>query len=301
MSENTDIGTETMQENSEKSENIQENVELNSENNDPSSEDTQDHSKNDDDSNGEEDGLDLPEPDISEEERKKKKEMPEWMKKKLEREKAAAERKEQEALELKRENELLRQRNPSQEQQNVQHPFDPNMPQRDQFRTEAEYFVAVADYRDAVRHNAFVNKQREEHFKKAEKTYQDGLSTAIDDGREKYTDFDTRTHHILYGEGFPSNRAMGEAIVESEYKSDILYFLGTHITEAEKIASMNPVKAAMEIQKLAIRFAAKRKSTLTKAPKPITPLGGGKGTATNKDPSKMEMDEFTSWYQNTYS
>lgn len=307
MTENTGNVQENGQNNSENSINDQDNSGLNTEINDAPIETPEGDDDNSDTpaakAQSDDDELELPEPDISDEEIKKKKEMPEWMKKKLEREKAASEREKNEAAALKAENERLRalaQQPNQQPQVQPQGNYDPNLPRRDQFASDEDYFFALSDYRDMSRAQAIQFHQRQQAVQKAERDFQDRLKGAIDDGAEKYKDFNERTDYILYGDGFPSNRAMAEAIVESEYKSDILYFLGTHVKEAEKIASMNPVQAVKEIAKLESRFIAKKRSNITKAPKLIQPLGSNKGSATNGDPGKMGMDEFTSWYQGQF-
>lgn len=303
MTENVENGAGNDQENSGNSDNIQDNSELNNEipaeepQTDPEGDETPPEKADGDDE------LDLPEPDISDEEVKKKKEMPEWMKKKIEREKASADRQAAEALALKEENDRLRASHQQQngQQQPTQQPnLDPNMPKRDQFNTEEEYFFAVADYRDNVRHQAAVYHQRNAAIQKAQHEYHSGLTKTVEEGKEKYKDFEERVDFVLHGETMPPNRAMGEAIVASDYRSDILYFLGTHVKEAERIASLNPVLAVKEITKIEARFAARKKSNITKAPKPLNPLQGNKGSATNSDPGKMGMDEFSNWYKDTY-
>lgn len=242
------------------------------------------------------DDLPLPEPDVDSEEVKKKKEMPEWMKKKLEREKAAAEREKSESLVLKAEIERLK--GEGQQKPVVSH-SDPNFPKRDQFNNDEEYFFALADYREEARARQTALIRREEAFKKAETDYQNRVQETVNSGREKYKDFDERTDFILYGEGFPSNRAMGEAIFDSEFKDDILYFLGTNVKKAEEIARMNPIQAVKEITKLETRFLARKKTNITKAPNPLAPLNSNQGKANYGDPNKMDMDDFREWYEDT--
>lgn len=298
MSENIDNSSNSDQDNSGNSINEQEKT---GESQDPSlneemsSEDT--FKKDTDTKDSGEDELELPEPDISDEEIKKKKEMPEWMKKKLEREK----RKEQEILaeaeRLKQENERLKLGHSSAD---IPATLDPFLPKREQYKSDEEYFFALADYRDTVRHQTSEFTRRQQAIKEAETNFKNKLQETLEDGNSKYKDFAERTDYILYGEKFPNNRAMAEAIVESDYKSDILYFLGTHVKEAERIASMNPIQAVKEIARIESRFAERKKSNITKAPRILEPLNGSKAQATHGDPSKMEMDEFTNWYKSKF-
>jgi hypothetical protein len=308
MSENAGNESGIGQENSEKSENTQPIIETNSENtsHEAPSEGHEAPSEHENADSSEGDELHLPEPDIIEDENKKKKEPPEWLKKKLERDRVAAERKAQEADTLRQENERLRagmqQPNVQQPQvpQNQQTAFDPYMPQREQYPDDASYFLALSDYRDHRRSVEAQFHQRQAAIKEHEEAFHKNLEGAIESGKSKYKDFAERTDYILYGEGFPSNRAMAEAIVESSYKDDILYFLGTHVKEAERIARLNPVQAAKEIARIEVRFDSRKKSNITKAPKVLTPLTGGKGSATHGDPNKMGMDDFRNWYEGKY-
>lgn len=308
MSENVDNVQGNAQENSENSENIQQESETHIETpeNDTSNElEGDSQGEKADSSSGDEDELALPEPDISDDEVKKKKDQPEWMKKRLEREK----RKEEERVSaqaaeterLRQENLALRGVQPPVQQQQQQHAqYDPYMPQREQFNNDGEFFLALTDYREARRQQEGEFHRRQQSIKQHETEFQGKLKEAVETGKEKYKDFDERTDYILYGEGFPSNRGMAEAVVDSEYKDDILYFLGTHVKEAERIANLNPVKAAKEIAKIEVRFASRKKTNIPKAPPPLKPVTGGKGSATHGNPEKMEMDEFRQWYKDKF-
>lgn len=247
-----------------------------------------------------EDELEIPEPDISEEEVKKKKEMPAWMKKKLERERHKEEAIKAEAERLREENARLKSGYAQPIQQQTNNYPDPYIPQREQFAHESDYFMALADHREAIKSQQYQAQEHQRIMKQHEEEFKKNLSEAIDSGKSKYKDFEDRTDYILYGEGFPSNRAMAEAIVESSYKDDILYFLGTHVKEAERIANLNPISAAKEIAKIEVRLEAKKKSNITKAPKVISTPSGGKGSASHGDPNKMGIEEFTNWYQDKF-
>lgn len=309
MTETVENGQVTEQNNSEKSENTQQNTEINTQAEDNS---TSENTENDtataeeNTATAEDDGeLPIPEPDIAEDENKDKKAQPGWLKRKLERDRRKEAEKEAainaEAARLRQENEILKATVKNPQTPNQPPAIDPYMPQREQYNSEGEYFMALTDYRDNRRQQEALFHQRQATIRKHEEKYQDNLKEAIETGKGKYKDFEEKTDYILFGEGFPSNRAMGEAIVESKYKDDILYFLGTHVEEAERIANLPPVIAAKEIAKIEVRLESKKKSNITKAPKVLTPLaGGGGGSATHGDPNKMGMDEFRQWYEDKY-
>lgn len=99
-------------------------------------------------------------------------------------------------------------------------------------------------------------------------------------------------------------QAMAEAITESEIGPSILYHLGKNPAEAARIAKLSPVSQVREIGKLekALEPAAAadededapvappvKKPTVSKAPAPHKPLGGG---ASSTNPAK-QIDSMT--------
>lgn len=250
----------------------------------------------------EDDEPPLPEPDEDYDETKKKKNVPEWVRKRLERERAAAEESERKSNQLKAELEAVKlaQSQPKVEEAPAYNYLnDSNRPMRDNFTSDEEYFLAVSDYRDAKRHNDFQQHARNEHYKKAESEYQKKIKETTSLGKEKYEDFDEVTHEILRGD-FPSNRAMGEAMVSSPYKEDILYYLSKNIDLAKKIGNMNPIESVREITKIELRFDARKKSNITKAPKIIEPLNGKGGLTSTTNTEKMTQEQYEKWYSDKY-
>lgn len=72
-------------------------------------------------------------------------------------------------------------------------------------------------------------------------------------GAEKYADFDTVVKQVpVYN--FPAH--VVEAIVDSDQGADLLYYLGTHESEARAVAAASPVKAILTLGQLAARFTA---------------------------------------------
>lgn len=226
-----------------------------------------------------EDDLPLP---SSDEAGDKKKDIPKWAEKKLT-------KKEREAALLRAENEKLRNA--------IQNNNTPNLtpyvntpmeaPQRDAYETEHEYISAVVKFENAKAAQEFHVERREKEIMAAEMEFQNNLKDTLDKGADKYDDFEEKTA-ILFSNEFPTNRAMGEAILDSPYKDDILYFLGTYAKEAIKIAQMNPIKAVKEIAKLESRFASRAKTTTSKAPAPLDPVN----TSRSKTSSIENMQDL---------
>lgn len=212
--------------------------------------------------------LPLPEGDESAD---KKKEIPAWMKKKIDRERRQA------AL-LHAENEKLRQAiqggQPQPHTQSEQY-NSVEAPRREEFGNEHEYIAAVVRHENQKAAVRFQDERRNRQMVEAELEFQGKLKDTLERGTDKYEDFEEKTA-ILFSADFPTNRAMGEAIVNSPHKDDILYFLGTYPKEAIRIANMNPVKAIEEVTRLSLRFEGRQKNSSTKAAAPIESVASGR-------------------------
>lgn len=231
-----------------------------------------------------------------EEEKPKQKELPKWVEKKLSRKEREAEQHAAEAAMYKAEVEKLR----NSAQSGLQPQFqDTTAPMRENFNTEEEYIDARIDYKNQKNIQVMNQKKQHEALVDAENNFQKNIHQAREEGLDKYDDFEEKTS-TLFSPSFPNNRAMAEAIVDSPYKSDILYFLGTYSQEAKKIALLNPVQAVKRIAELEQRFESRKKSNATKAPAPIEPVNGQAAKSNPGNPEKMDSRDFKNWYENRY-
>lgn len=268
---------EINQDSPQNSDNIQDNQESDVENTQTEKEndtsDTNDSSQqagnSDNESGDNQDSDELPLP--GDETGDKKKEIPKWAEKRIT-------KKEKEAALLRAENEKLRAA--------IQTGSIPGMPpipateqveapQRDNYATEHEYISAVVRHENNVAAQKFQMERQQANLMAAEVEFQKNLKATVDKGADKYDDFEEKTA-FLFTKEFPPNRAMAEAIVNSDFKDDILYFLGTYQDEALKIAQMNGVAAVRAITKLETRFESRGKTKSSGAPRPIDPVGGGR-------------------------
>ena len=167
-------------------------------------------------------------------------------------------------------------------------------PKPDDFKSYEDYLEALADFKAGEK----LAKERQdtqaamerEHRAKEKATFQDRTEKA----RTKYADFDDV---VFGGEAVPVTQPMMDAIFDSEHGPDIAYHLGKHPDDAKRIAGLSPVAAIREIGKIEARFLQgamppEQKRT-SKAPEPITPVGGA--GASDKDPAKMTMAEYERW------
>lgn len=247
--------------------------------------------KNDNDSHDEES---LPEPDLEQEDGKKKKEMPEWVRKRLDKE-----RREADSLRAELERYKASQAPLDQSLQN-DIPLD-SLPNRDDFDSEAEFVLAVTSKANEIQSAKIEAARQQQAFIQKENEFRSKLTETIDKGRSKYSNFDEVVEPVLFGKDMPSNRAMAEAILSSDYKDDILMYLGQRFENAKSIALMNPVLAIKEIAKIESRFEKSKKANITKAPKPLSPINAAKGNVGDGgDPNKMGMEDFKKWYARQY-
>lgn len=106
--------------------------------------------------------------------------------------------------------------------------------------------------------------------------------------RAKHDDFDE-----VVGDLKPIN-TFSLAIMEAENGEEVAYYLGKHPKEAARIATLNPRAQIREIAKLEAKLLSEppKPKTPSKAPAPISPVGGTKGSS-NDEPS--DKDDINTW------
>lgn len=186
----------------------------------------------------------------------------------------------------------LRQQLTSDTRQHVTQVADNQAPKRDDFANETDYVRAVVKYENEQ--ERLTEQQKALHaqqvkYVEAVKKRQDEIDSK---GLSKYDDYDEVTE-VLFNPNFPPNRAMYEAITDSDFASDIMYFLGKYPEEAKKIAVLHPVKAIKAVAGLETRFKA-RKNT-TQATRPVTTVKSQPASAVSGDPSKMSPTDYREW------
>jgi hypothetical protein len=82
----------------------------------------------------------------------------------------------------------------------------------------------------------------------------------------------------------PLQPAVLDELMVSEQSAALAYFLGNHQELANKIVKMNPVRAGVELGKIAARLAEPKQIKPSDAPDPIDPLKGGGKTTTERGP-----------------
>ena len=149
---------------------------------------------------------------------------------------------------------------------------------------------------------------KDAEIEKRNKAVEDSWRTRVNAAREKHTDFDT----VALNKDLPvkAGSVVDSFILDSEVGTEILYYLGQHQDELDKINAMPPWKQARVMMKLeldceaaAATPAAPQKSekqpeqevVTSKAPKPIREVGGRGGAPADEEAAAVEHNDFNTF------
>ena len=158
-----------------------------------------------------------------------------------------------------------------------------------------EDFTDIQDYAKAIEKHASEKAVKEIDAKRAadsQREHQQRLRSEwekrVSAAEGKYEDFDE-----VVGDLKP-NAPWSFAVMEAENGPDIAYYLGTHLDEVKAIASLSPTAQIRAIGRLEAKLAAEpaKPKTPSKAPAPITPVGGKSGGAND---APQDTDDIKTW------
>ena len=170
-------------------------------------------------------------------------------------------------------------------------------PKREDYADYEAYLEARAEFKASQRAEKIVEerlKEREEKASKAKAEESDreltkSWTVSVEKARAKYDDYDEK----VQDESFNPSPAMARAMLESDQKAEIAYYLASNPEEMERIAKLSPLRQAAEILKLEDKVSAKGPAKKpSKAPAPIDPVGGGKGGSDGKLRDDLPIGEW---------
>lgn len=218
---------------------------------------------------------------------KAKKSTPEWFQKKIDKEvkrRHQAEERERKAIEEAAYHRGLAEgtRGKDRETTAIEPGETLEKPDPDKYETTAEYVAAMSDYsakKAIAEHTAtLTRKQQEAETKKAQEEWTQSVNAMVAKGQEEFEDFD----EVTDGKNLRLTPVMVQAIMETgDMAHRIEYHLGTNKDLAQKIAGMKPLQQVKEIIKIEDTLKAASVKITTKAPPPVTTVGGT--TQTTKD------------------
>jgi len=186
--------------------------------------------------------------------------------------------------ELRRENEVLRklalERQEARERAEREEKPAPKAqaegePTRDQFASYEEFIEARAEWRaDQKVEKKFQErdaKDRERSAQSEQDKQREAFRKAMKESAVGIEDFDEVMGEIKATD--PVGKVSATAIEAADAPGKVLYHLAKNPDEAERIASLSPGKQAREIVRLEEKLA-KPPVKPSKAPEPITPVGG---------------------------
>lgn len=170
-------------------------------------------------------------------------------------------------------------------------------PRPDNFDTHAEYVEALADWKIEQREKA---REAEAQRSKLENDHKAKLQAHFERVKTFAESVDDFEEAIEAVDDIPVPAALQELIFSSENGPELLYELAKNREEFERIAKLSPLACARALGRLESKIAAKpsddpnlKPNKITKAPKPIDPVGKSSKSVVTKsldDPNLTQAE-----------
>jgi hypothetical protein len=173
-------------------------------------------------------------------------------------------------------------------------------PDPEQYKTAAEYFEALTDWKVEQNEKAKEFKRKAEMAKQEQEKTLAGFREKTKEFKKSTTDFDevlAAVDHI------PLTPVMQDLIINSDNGHQILYELAKDPDVYEQVMKLSPIMAAKEMGRREARLAVKSsdeptETKTTKAPPPIKPVTKSTAVST-KNPGEMSYQEYLDWHKKT--
>ena len=174
------------------------------------------------------------------------------------------------------------------------------MPQEADFATYEEYQASLNAYKSIQmldeRTKAQATREHEQSQERVKAAKQARMAELqqnwvqqANDARTRYPDFDS----VVMAERTPLSAIMQEMVMDSDLGAEIAYQLCKNPDEALAIGRLSPLEQARRLGALEASLSRPPASKVTKAPDPVTPIGGAGGATA--DPTKMTVDQYRAW------
>jgi hypothetical protein len=151
-------------------------------------------------------------------------------------------------------------------------------PDPSKYETHAKYIEDLTDWKIDQRDQKKRTEVLQTEYQKVVQTHNDRVKSFAD----SHDDWEETMENL---KTVPNSPTVRQIITTSENGPELLYELAKNPVEATRIAKLSPIDAAREMGKLESRLASlssPEKETptkkLTNAPKPLEPVGTGKGS-----------------------
>jgi hypothetical protein len=173
-------------------------------------------------------------------------------------------------------------------------------PDPEQYETHTEYVEALTDWKIEQKEIARKESDRKAQFEAEQKKQIETHFAREKAFMEKTPDYAEVVKEVNYFKN--ASPTLEAIIVRAENGPELMYELAKDPDVYERINKLGPIDAAMEIgmikKEISQRSSEKPKEELkkiTKAPKPIEPVGSSGKTAVTKDPEHMSQTEYEQW------
>lgn len=173
-------------------------------------------------------------------------------------------------------------------------PASDGEPKRDAYPDYESYIEARAEWRADRRYDEREKKAREteeESRTQAEQRKLEGsFREKAKEAAKEIEDFE----EVMSAAEAPMTKSMADAILTSDIGPKLAYHLAKNPEEAERIAALPAPRQAAEIGKLEVKLSEPAKETKqpSKAPAPISPVGGKGGPS---DDMPKDTDDINTW------
>ena len=169
-------------------------------------------------------------------------------------------------------------------------------PTREKYASYEEFIEARAEWRADQRVDKKLQERetqdRERQAKSKQDQERDAFRKAMKESAKDIEDFDEVLAEIKNTDPVANINVV--AVEAADAPGKILYHLAKHPDEAERIASLSPGKQAREILRLEEKLAKPPVKT-SKAPEPITPVGGKAAVGDEMPDAAKEPDKWLRW------
>lgn len=155
------------------------------------------------------------------------------------------------------------------------------VPQREKFKTDAEFEEAMFDYRYQVRRAKEAASAAQERITAQLKENLESYQSSVADFKAEHDDWDE-----VVNQSIPIHESVFLAVMELENGPQVTYYLGKHPDFARELAEMTPLSAAMEVGRLSTRLK-------TGAPDPQNGRPGAAGNGAKPKPKTRLPEPVT--------
>ena len=175
-------------------------------------------------------------------------------------------------------------------------PVDPAEPKMADFTDIEEYAKAKSDYKVTQDRKERETKAEAERTQKATNDLTASWTDKSSQAEDKYDDYAE-----IVGDLKPTT-PWAIAIMEADNGTDIAYYLGKHLKEAQRIIALPPVSQIREIGKLELKLATQTEAPKkpSQAPKPITPVAGSTEGSEIDFSKPVPFEQYLKWGNKTF-